>query len=160
MCCQYGQFCGKEDKEKFEADFCSASHDSPEHSDAVTGGRCNSNASMDSATQALLLHPTKNSNASSQMSASSNGSGSQASSSNGQISVKRDPGATRVQPKRAASQHIQGPIKKAPKLDIPEHGLHPGIQVLCVVKARGTCFIFSPLLPVQKVSSRFTISRA
>jgi hypothetical protein len=84
-------------------------------------GRPNSNTRPNSAScaQALLNYPPKNSAAGSP-GASSNGSGSQAASSSSHSAAGRQ---------RAASlplQHNQESIRKAPQLDIPEHGLHPG----------------------------------
>ncbi len=119
---QYGQFCGKDDKEKLDADFHWASYDLPEDRETMMG-RSNSNTSVESASgantarQALLNYPPKDSAAGSP-GASSNGSGSQAASSSSH------PAAGKLL--RAASQHNQGSIRKAPQLDIPEHGLHPG----------------------------------
>lgn len=122
----YGQFCGKEDKEKFEIDLKGSgsgtesnfgnSMDAGDNMISQCLAQSPSNTNLDNATQALLLPPGASVSAGGSASAPSH------QSAGSEIFVKTESGGKGQAGKRAASSQ-SGPPKKAPRLDIPEQGL-------------------------------------
>ena len=141
---QYGQFCGKDEKDKYDIDIKGVS--GLEQSAYIMPGnqalemntndllitQClaaspSNSSSMDHATQALVLPPGA---ASVNNSQGSSGQMGQSMNDAEMERVSQSTNAGGKSGKRPAAASQSAPPKKAPKLDIPEQGLHPGIQVV------------------------------
>lgn len=132
----YGQFCGKDDRDNFELDLGSSSKDTSYGGSTlseglivedpvkakgvavtVSGGGTPQETKSRSTTSSARATPAPTASAASSRAAAK------------PAELPPGPAPSRVQPKRAASStYTQGGAKKAPKLDIPDEGLHPGIQ--------------------------------
>jgi len=145
----YGQFCGKEEKDKIEVEFKSegqggaqqdnsgayilaGSHALALDSSDLMITQClaasPNSANLDNATQALLLPPDAAAAAGGAPSAQAAGSGNSNSPAlDDRDSADGGSSGAKGGSKRPAQPQSTGP-KKAPKLDIPAEGLHTGIQ--------------------------------
>jgi len=128
----YGQFCGKEDKEKFEIDLKGSGSgtesnfgnlDQADHNNLMAQclAQSPSSSNLDNATQALLLPPGAAASAGGGA-APAHRTTSTSALYDSEVFVKSEPGAKPQLGKRAAAS-AGGPQKKAPRLDIPETGL-------------------------------------
>lgn len=130
----YGQFCGKDDRDNFELDLGSSSKDTSFGGAALSEGLIAEDPVKTKAVAASVSRGGETAQGAKSRSTTSAERPGPASAATSRVAAKPaelPPGAapSRVQPKRAASSTFtQGGAKKAPKLEIPDEGLHPGIQ--------------------------------